>query len=523
MFKFNSADYPNLPGIYLMKNSEDQVIYVGKAKSLRDRLGQYFSGNRSLKTSILSTHVAKIEVLLTKNEREALILESNFIKSYQPKYNMMLKDARHYSYLAITDEEYPKLLVARKNSSGKFRIKAKEYFGPFVEEGKRAISVRFLRNMFKVRICNKMPKKECLAYHLGNCQAPCIGKVSKEEYNQNIENLSKVLRGKGEVEEVRKKLEDKMREYSLKEDYENAKNTREQINSLDIFFNKQKIERPQNHRDEDYIWIEKTQSEIFFQIIKSRNGVLSKSEKHAIKINDQERAESLFLYNYYEVDQETIIYSNLDSNEREFLNKIFESDKFREIPKSKEKIIEIARNSLNQNEIEISVSKLREELKLEKDPIVIETFDISTLFGENNVASMVQFVNGRSNKKEYRKFMIKSIEKQDDFASMKEVVYRRYSRLVAENKPFPDLIVIDGGIGQLHAAIEGLKEANVNIAICSLAKQFEEVFMPGKMNSIKMDKKNPALKLLQMGRDEAHRFALTFQRLRRKKKMIEKD
>jgi excinuclease ABC subunit C len=136
---------------------------------------------------------------------------------------------------------------------------------------------------------------------------------------------------------------------------------------------------------------------------------------------------------------------------------------------------------------------------------------------------MVQFVNGRSNKKEYRKFMIKSIEKQDDFASMKEVVYRRYSRLVSENKPFPDLIVIDGGIGQLHAAIEGLKEANVNIVICSLAKQFEEVFMPGRMNSIKMDKKNPALKLLQMGRDEAHRFALTFQRLRRKKKMIEKD
>jgi excinuclease ABC subunit C len=368
-----------------------------------------------------------------------------------------------------------------------------------------------------------MPKKECLAYHLGNCQAPCVGKVTKEEYRQNMENLSKVLGGNDEAEEVRKKLEEKMKDYSMKEDYENAKNTRDQINSLDIFFNKQKIERPQNHRDEDYIWIEKTQSEIFFQIIKSRNGVLSKSEKHAIKINDQERAESLFLYNYYEVDQETIIYSNLDVEEREFLNKIFESDKFREIPKSKEKIIEIARNSLNQNEIEISVRKLREELKLEKDPIVIETFDISTLFGENNVASMVQFVNGRSNKKEYRKFMIKSIEKQDDFASMKEVVYRRYSRLVSENKPFPDLIVIDGGIGQLHAAIEGLKEANVNIVICSLAKQFEEVFMPGRMNSIKMDKKNPALKLLQMGRDEAHRFALTFQRLRRKKKMIEKD
>ena len=506
-----------------MKNKEGDVIYVGKAKSLRDRLSSYFSGTRNLKTTVLVGQIEQIEFLLTKTEREALILESNFIKSYQPKYNMMLKDARHYSYLAITDEKFPRLMIARKNSSGKFRIKAKKYFGPFVDEGKRAVSARFLRNLFKVRICNKLPKKECLAYHLGNCEAPCVGKVSSEEYNSKIETLAKILGGKDSIENLKNSMADKMREYAKNEQFESAKNLRDQINSLDIFANKQRIERNPNMQNEDYIWIEKTKKEVFFQIIKSRNGVISKSEKQKITVNEQEHAEILFLYNYYEAENDVIVYSNLEQKENEYLNGIFESEKFKVVPKNKQKILEIARESLNQNDLEISVTKLREELELEREPIIIETFDISTLFGENNVASMVQFVNGRANKKEYRKFMIKSIDKQNDFSAMKEVVYRRYSRLISQKETLPDLIVIDGGVGQLHAAMDGLKEANCTVAICSLAKEFEEVFMPGKMSSIKMDKKNPALKLLQMGRDEAHRFALTFQRLRRKKKMIEKD
>ncbi len=349
-----------------MKNKEGDVIYVGKAKSLRDRLSSYFSGTRNLKTTVLVGQIEQIEFLLTKTEREALILESNFIKSYQPKYNMMLKDARHYSYLAITDEKFPRLMIARKNSSGKFRIKAKKYFGPFVDEGKRAVSARFLRNLFKVRICNKLPKKECLAYHLGNCEAPCVGKVSSEEYNSKIETLAKILGGKDSIENLKNSMADKMREYAKNEQFESAKNLRDQINSLDIFANKQRIERNPNMQNEDYIWIEKTKKEVFFQIIKSRNGVISKSEKQKITVNEQEHAEILFLYNYYEAENEVIVYSNLEQKENEYLNGIFESEKFKVVPKNKQKILEIARESLNQNDLEISVTKLREELELER-------------------------------------------------------------------------------------------------------------------------------------------------------------
>ena len=197
--KFNRPNYPAKPGIYLMKDKDEKIIYVGKATSLRSRLSSYFKGKKDLKTSILMKHVESIDFVLAKDSHEALILESNLIKNHQPKYNMILKDAKHFSYLAITKEKFPRLLIARKNSKGLFRIKNATFFGPFVEGAKREISARYLRKLFKIRICNKLPKKECLQYHIGNCDAPCIGKIDESDYELNVVALKSVIEGRKEA------------------------------------------------------------------------------------------------------------------------------------------------------------------------------------------------------------------------------------------------------------------------------------------------------------------------------------
>ena len=253
---FERNKYPDEPGVYLMKDIQDQVIYVGKASSLRSRLSSYFSGENTLKTQTLAAHINSIDFVITKNGREALILESNLIKSYQPKYNMILKDARNYAYLAVTNERFPRLLIARKNSAGKFKVKAKEYFGPYVEGTKREVSSRYLRKLFKIRICNKLPKRACLQYYIGNCDAPCIGKISKEEYQKNVDSMSEVLAGKKEAKNIIETLKQRMSIASKELDYEKAKQLRDQIESLKIFFERQNVEKIKRN-DEDYLWLER--------------------------------------------------------------------------------------------------------------------------------------------------------------------------------------------------------------------------------------------------------------------------
>ncbi len=520
--QFDRSKYPDFPGVYLMKDGNGTVIYVGKASSLRTRLSQHFQSHTHKPIDMVQS-INTIEFVITKTPNEALILESNMIKSYQPKYNLLLKDGRHYSYLAITDEKFPRLIVARKNSSGRFRVKGAKFYGPFVEGSKRAISARYLRKLFKIRICNKLPKRECLQYHLGNCDAPCINKISEQEYQENIDALDCVLNGKNAAKTIMEELRGRMETYSSALEYERAAAVRDQIESLKIFFERQNVERNRSS-DEDFLWFHRIGGNIHVQILKSRSGVIGKTDRHCVPINEQEDPELSFCLQYYDPKLERIpdkIYSNLPEKELELLNSIFNLPLFIKPGSEKSKVLELARSSLVYSEIDSSVIKLKEELSLKREPVVIETFDISTLFGENSVASMVQFVNGKPNKSGYRRFMIKTVEGQDDFSMMNEVVYRRYSRLLKEGSTFPDLILIDGGIGQLHAAINALEEAGVQIPIAALAKQEEEIYLPSSMKPIRLQRSNPALKLLQCCRDEAHRFAVTYQRLKRGKKMKE--
>jgi excinuclease ABC subunit C len=516
---FDRSKYPDLPGVYIMKDKSGSVLYVGKASSLRSRISSYFGSPDQLKTRLLAGQIDSIDFIVTKNPNEALILESNLIKNYQPKYNMILKDAKHFSYLAVTDEAFPRLLVARKNSSGKFRVKAAKFYGPFVEGSKRAISARYLRKLFKIRICPKLPKKECLQYHLGNCDAPCIGKISREEYARNVQSLASVLEGKEKARGLISDLSSRMKAASSALDYEKAAALRDQIGSLKIFFERQRVERTKD-TDEDFLWFQRIGDSLHILVLRSRSGVIGRTEKHHAAIREQEDPEASFCTQYYS-ELPHAIYSNLAPDEISKLNAAFGTGAFRVPGKEKLKILEMAAKSLTYGEIDPAVIRLKEELGLENNPIVIETFDISTLFGEESVGSMVQFVNGKPNKDGYRRFKIRTVEGQDDFSMIKEVVQRRYSRLLAEGERMPDIVLIDGGAGQLHAAMDGMDEAGVRLPIAALAKKEEEIYLPNRMETLRLARSNPALKLLMNCRDEAHRFAITYQRLRRGKKMKE--
>ena len=520
--RFERSKYPALPGVYLMKDAAGDVIYVGKATSLRSRLSQYFQQPLdSPKTRALVSQIASIEFVVAKDANEALILESNLIKSYQPKYNMALKDAKHYSYLAITDEAFPRLLLARKNSTGKFRIRAARFFGPFVEGAKREVSARYLRKLFRIRICGKLPKKECLQYHLGACDAPCIGRISAEDYAANVTALCSVLGGKVGAKDLMALLHARMMEASDERDYEKAASLRDQMESLRIFFERQRVEKVRR-TDEDFLWFQRIGGMLYVQILRSRNGVIGRAERHSVAVKEQEDPEISFCLQYYPPEADVLpdaAYTNLPQEAIAQLNSSLRSSVFRVPGRDKSKVLEIAAGSLMHGEFEPAVLKLKAELGLESPPLVIETFDISTLFGEESVGSMVRFVNGQPDKAGYRRFRIKGVEGQDDFAMVKEVVSRRYSRLVNEGGPFPDLVLIDGGAGQLHAAMDGMDEAGIRLPVAAIAKREEEVYLPEKLETLRMQKSNPALMLLQRCRDEAHRFAIGYHRLRRGKKM----
>ena len=515
--EFRRERYPDLPGVYLMKDADGEVIYVGKAISLRSRLSQYFGKAGDAKTRMLVSQISSVDFVVVKNGGEALVLESNLIKGYQPKYNMALKDAKHYSYLAVTEERFPRLLLARRSPSGKFRLRQARFFGPFVEGSKRAVSARFLRKLFKIRICAKLPKRECLQYHIGNCDAPCIGNISGEDYGKNVEALCSVLEGKSGAKMIISALTSRMKGASAGQDYERAASLRDQITSLRIFFDRQRVERVRK-TDEDFLWFQRIGNTLHAQILKSRNGVIGKAEKHAMAIKEQEEPEVSFCIQHYP-ELPDRVYSNLPETDIQKLNLALGTDAFHVPGKEKTKVLEIASRSLELGEIEPSVLRLKDELELENNPIVIEAFDISTLFGEESVGSMVRFVNGKPDKNGYRRFKIKGTEGQDDFAMMKEVVFRRYSRLLREGSPLPDLVLIDGGAGQLHAAIDGMDVAGVRLPVAAIAKKEEELYLPGRMDTLRMAKNNPALRLLQNCRDEAHRFAISFHRLRRGKGM----
>lgn len=402
---------PLTSGVYLMKDKAGAVIYVGKANSLRKRVQSYFRGRKTMsKTDILVENIADIDYIETASEAEALILEASLVKQYDPKFNVELRDDKSFPLIQITDDEFPRISVERPNR----RKIGYTYYGPYINPGLIREALALLRKIFHFRTCDPFPEKECLDFHIGLCDAPCIKKITKSEYARNVKIIKLILEGR--KDDLYKKLRKEMEDHAATKRFEQAAKVRDQLRAIGALYS--------GTRDINY---------------------------------------------YKEAEQ------------------------------------------------------LQRALTLPRLPNRIETFDISNIMGNQAVGSMVSFLNGKPDKSNYRRFKIKEVEGIDDFKMMAEIVKRRYRRLKSEGKLFPDLIVIDGGRGQLSAARAELIKIGIDIPMVALAKKEEEIYVPNKKNPVKLPLDSLGLKLLQRTRDEAHRFALNYHRHLRGKNVFTKN
>ncbi len=542
---------PSLPGIYQFLDKKRKIIYIGKAKNLRSRVRSYFRSKvDSPKTKALVDKVVDFEIIATENEIEALVLENNLIKKYKPKYNVNLKDDKTYPYIKVTKEPYPQIFYTRdivKDGS--------KYFGPYTNVKQMKTSLRMLTKIFKIRSCTyfiddevikKRKIKVCLDYHIKKCDGPCEGLVSVEEYNKMVSQVIKVLRGKtGELVE---ELQAEMDEASKKLQFEKAAELRDKIEQLNVYSSKQKIVT-NDFEDKDILAVAVEAKDVACTVLNIRSGRLVGKRQLKLSIEIDEDLNKIynaaikFYYGEFVEVPKTIILETLpDDNEAllEWLNSKAEKKVNFIIPKiqsdTKSLLVMCKQNAILQlKDIQLQrmkkdgnlpyvLSSLKRDLRLTSLPRKIECFDISNLQGTDTVASMVVFVDGKPKKTLYRKYIIKSVEGPDDFASMQEVIERRYKKLKEENEVLPDLIMVDGGKGQLSSAVEILNNLGFKkYQIIGLAKRLEEVFFPGISEPQTIPKTSSSLKLLQHLRDEAHRFAITFHRLRRDGRTIKTE
>lgn len=509
-------DLPNKPGSYQFKDESGRIIYVGKAKDLKKRVSSYFN-NTGLdeKTRILVGNIESVDYIITNTEAEALILENNLIKKHNPKYNISLKDSKTYAFIRLTDETFPKFVISRD------REKKGEEFGPFVVASDRKNILEFINKSFKLRTCKRIPKKECLRFHIGLCSAPCIGKISSKDYNKSIVKAKKILSGKND--ELLKELSNELSALSRNQEFESAIIVREQIKAVKYLMEKQIVQRDRKF-NENFIDYLLEDSSVYIIVFKVNNGLVSGKDEFEFDYSPD--FFSQFLMQYYsanELANELILRKGVDDSMVDFLKRINNKVKV-VVPKNGEKLrmLDLVKKNIKERFLKSSEAllELKEVLRLENPPTTIEGFDISHLGGTDTAASMVQFKNAAPNKSEYRRFKIRTVEGEiDDFRAMKEVVLRRYKRLLMENKALPDLILIDGGPGQVSSAKKALKELNLDIPIIGIAKKFEELWLPNKGSPVIINKKSEALKLLQRIRDEAHRFAINYNKTLRSKRL----
>jgi excinuclease ABC subunit C len=514
---FNIENIPKNPGCYLFKDKKDKIIYVGKAKNLKNRLKTYQNKKElDAKTQVMLTHAKTVDFVVTDTEVESLILENTLIKKHQPRYNIRLKDAKSHAYLLLTDEKYPRIIIDRqKKGKGKF-------YGPFVSAHERDYVLHFLKKTFKLRTCKKMPKKPCLRNHINLCDAPCAGLISKKDYENKIQKVKMVLSGK--TEKLEKQLEEEMKQMSDKKLFEQALMIRDELTAINHLSEHQKMQREKKY-NEDIINYQIKDGIVYLMIFNIYKGTLSNKNEFVFDYTPDFFEE--FIIQYYSdnpVPKELILPEKISDSITQFL-----SDK----KNSKVKVTIPLKGEKNQllklvlKNIEImffanldKVKMLKTKLHLQEEPVLIECFDISHLSGTSMVGSMVQFRKGIPDKNNYRRFKIRTINDVDDTAAIAEVVRRRYTRLKKEDAEMPNLIIIDGGRGQLNYALMELEKLNVKIPIISIAKKFEEIYIPGYMQPLRLAKKDKALQFVQEIRNEAHRFAIKYNRLLRRKEMV---
>lgn len=523
---------PKLPGVYLWKDENQEVIYVGKAKNLKNRLSSYFSGIKDIKTKTLISKAFLIEYITTDNEYEALILENTLIKKYSPRYNINLKDDKSYPVLRITNEDFPRIFRTRRIIQD-----GSKYFGPFPNAGALSTFTENLYKQYPLRQCKKLRKRSspCMYYHIGRCAAPCCEKISKESYNQIIEEIIHLL--EENPKETVQKLTLEMKECAKALDFEKAAKIRDNIDAIKALHIKNSVS-DFNTDSRDYIGFATEGTLVSFAVLKMREGRLIARDLYRTKsLNTDEELINEFLMAYY-VSQDLFpsqifIPMNMDVNlfrqwsEKEmeiqaqiFTPEVFDSKHNSAMEMAEQNAKEDIIRRLRERSDTPALEELKQLLKLDHLPTRIEGFDIAHIGGKFPVASLISFYNGNPDKKNYRYFRLKTTDGIiDDFASMREATARRYTRLLNENAELPDLILIDGGIGQVNAVKGVLSTLDLDIPIIGLAEKNEDIYLPGNSTPIQLPKRSDALRLLQRVRDETHRFATSKnQALRTKEK-----
>jgi excinuclease ABC subunit C len=530
-------NFPKKPGVYRFYNRISEVIYVGKAKNLKARVTSYFNdlGTQNRKTYKMVSEILSIEFTIVNSEFDALLLENSLIKQYQPKYNILLKDDKSFPYITVVKEPFPRIYSTRRV----YRSRGK-YFGPYTSVRAMKSVLELIRNLYHVRTCNlnlareqieKGKYKVCLEFHIGKCKAPCVGLQSEDDYLDDIRLAEDIL--KGNLAPVRGYFKDQMQMAATKMEFEYAQTMKDKLELLEKFQSRTVIVN-QNLTDIDVFGITSDEKMAYVNYLKIANGSIILSKTVEVKKKLDESDAELLAQIIFDLRQ------SYKSDSKEILTNIeieYELDVESRVPKigDKKKLVDLAmKNALYYKKEKLNAAKpegyrerrvleqLQHDLQLTTLPEHIECFDNSNLGGSHPVASMVYFKNGKPAKKEYRKYNIKTVEGPNDFASMEEIVYRRYKRLMEENTDLPDLVVVDGGKGQLSSAVSALKKLEIygQVPIIGIAKRLEEIYFPNDEFPIHISKKSESLKLLQHIRNEAHRFAITFHRSKRSKGAI---
>lgn len=544
-FKEQLRSLPDNPGVYKFLDEKNTIIYIGKAKSLKKRVSSYFNKQQyeNAKLRVLVNKVRKIEHIVVETESDALLLENNLIKKHQPKYNINLKDDKTFPWICIKNEEFPRVFSTRNIIRD-----GSKYFGPYTSAHTVRTLLDLIRELYPLRTCKyklsqenilKSKFKLCLEYHLGNCKGPCEGLQSVDDYNNSIENIQEIL--KGNLSDVIKYLKKLMQKYATGFKYEEAEKIKQKILILEKFQMKSTVVNNSIRNVDVFSYIEK-ENTAFVNFLKINNGSIIQAHSVELKKKLEESREEVLLFAILEIRQ------RLYSNSTEIIVPFKPEDpgmniKFHVPQKGdKKKLLDLStRNAryymlekLKQKQkasekplksTERKLETLKKDLRMNKQPVHIECFDNSNIQGANPVAACVVFRDLQPSKKEYRHFNIKSVTGPDDYASMQEVVTRRYKRMLLEKSPLPDLIVIDGGKGQLNAAVSSLENLNLRgeIAIIGIAKRLEEIYFPEDPVPLYLDKNSESLKVIQHLRNEAHRFGINFHRQKRSGSMIKSE
>jgi excinuclease ABC subunit C len=533
------AALPDSPGVYQYFDKEGKILYVGKAKNLKKRVSSYFhKEHESGKLRMLVRRIDKINCILVKTEWDALLLENSLIKKHQPRYNVMLKDDKTYPWICIKNEPFPRVFSTRT-----FIRDGSTYFGPYASVRMMKMALDFAKRLYPTRTCNlnlteenisKGKFKHCLEFDMGNCLAPCESRQSKEEYDRSIGQIKQILKGNlyGAIQEMQKEMKD----YAEKMEYEKAHEVKERLEKLKRYQSKSEVVSPSIH-DVDVFSILSDEKSGYVNFLKVLNGAIVQANTIELTKKLEESDEELLLMGIAELRQ------RMNSESKEVIipfqtEAVIPNVTF-VVPEKgdKKRLLELSENNLRyyvkekkmlegirspQKKTDEILEQMKKDLRLKELPRQIECFDNSNIQGAFPVAAMTVFKDAKPSKRDYRHFNIRTVVGPDDFASMEEVIYRRYKRALEENQPLPQLIVIDGGKGQLTSALNSLKALGLDkqIPVIGIAKRLEEIYFPDDSIPLYLDKRSPSLRIIQQIRDEAHRFGITHHRKRRGKATI---